>query len=228
LNRFCYNGGGVNTVSTKKQSPEPFQYHPFEDLKKIMERKGVKVSAKATPSPEKTVSDEDFFRSAMREVLEIKEFRKIPLPPKKVLPVRKKGHSATEPLQVLEDIVLGKKPMDLCVTQEYVEWINHDLKGDIIRKLREGRFSVQDCLDLHGFTLEGAETEVEEFLGESLKKRRRCVKIIHGRGLRSPKGPVLKEALIKWLSSRHRKNVAAFVTARQCDGGLGALYVLLR
>jgi DNA-nicking Smr family endonuclease len=69
---------------------------------------------------------------------------------------------------------------------------------------------------------------VEEFLRNALKTSRRCVKIIHGRGLRSPKGPVLKEALIKWLSLRHRKNVIAFVTARQCDGGLGALYVLLR
>lgn len=215
-------------MGTKKQSPEPFQYHPFEDLKQIMERKGMKVSAKEPGSQEKTVSEEEFFRSAMRGVCEIKEFRKLPPRPKKALPVRKRGHSEPEPLQVLEDLILGKHPLDLCVTQEYVEWTNHDLTGDIIRKLREGRFSVQDCLDLHGFTLEGAETEVEEFLGESLKKRRRCVKIIHGRGLRSPKGPVLKEALIKWLSSRHRKNVAAFVTARQCDGGLGALYVLLR
>jgi DNA-nicking Smr family endonuclease len=216
-------------MSTKRQSPEPFQYHPFEDLKQIMERKGVKVSAKAAPpSQEKTVSEDEFFRSAMREVCEIEEFRKLPPLPKKALPVRKRGHSEDKLLRVLEDVVHGKKPLDLCVTQEYVEWTNQALKGDIIRKLREGRFSVQDCLDLHGFTLEGAETEVEEFLGDSLKKRRRCVKIIHGRGLRSPKGPVLKEALIRWLSSRHRKNVVAFVTARQCDGGLGALYVLLR
>jgi DNA-nicking Smr family endonuclease len=225
---FWYNETGVDAVSTKKQSPEPFPHHPFEGLKEIMERKGVKVHAKAMPPSEETVSDEEFFRSAMRGVLEIEEFRKIPLPPKRALPVRKKGRPEAEPLRVLEEIILGKKPLDLCVTQEYVEWINDDLKGDIIEKLRQGRFSVQDCLDLHGFTLEGAEAEVEEFLGESLKKRRRCVKIIHGRGLRSPKGPVLKEALIKWLSYRHRKNVVAFVTARQCDGGLGALYVLLR
>jgi len=193
-----------------------------------MTRKGVRICEKAAPSPEKTVSEEECFRAAMRDVFEIEEFRKLPPPPKKALPVRKNGQTEDETPGILEDIVLGKKPLDLCVTQEYVEWVNHDVKGDIIRKLREGRLSVQDCLDLHGFTLEGAETEVDEFLRESLKKRRRCVKIIHGRGLRSPKRPVLKEALIKWLSSRHRRNVVAFVTARQCDGGLGALYVLLR
>jgi DNA-nicking Smr family endonuclease len=54
------------------------------------------------------------------------------------------------------------------------------------------------------------------------------VKIIHGRGLRSPRGPVLKEKLIKRLSGKYRKHVVAFVTARQCDGGLGALYILLK
>lgn len=215
-------------MATKKQSTGTFQYHPFEDLNKIIESKGVKVSANAMPSPEKTVSDEELFLSAMKEVLEIKEFREIPVPRKKAVSVQKKGPTESEPLAVLEEIVLGKKPLDLCVTQEYVEWTNRNHKGDIIRKLREGRFSVQDYLDLHGLTLEEAETEVEEFLKDSLKKSRRCVKIIHGRGLRSPKGPVLKEALIKWLSLRHRKNVIAFVTARQCDGGLGALYVLLR
>jgi DNA-nicking Smr family endonuclease len=65
-------------------------------------------------------------------------------------------------------------------------------------------------------------------LKDSFRKGLRCVKIIHGRGLRSPLGPVLKTAVIKWLSGRYRKSIIAYVTARQCDGGLGALYVLLR
>jgi len=54
------------------------------------------------------------------------------------------------------------------------------------------------------------------------------LKIIHGRGLRSAKGPVLKNALMKWLSEHYRKHMIAFATARQCDGGLGAVYVLLK
>ncbi|MFZ6006914.1 MAG: Smr/MutS family protein, partial [Nitrospirota bacterium] len=122
----------------------------------------------------------------------------------------------------------GKKPIALSDTQEYVEWINPDYSAEIVRKLHEGRFSVQDFLDLHGFTVEEAEAETERFLKNSLKKGFRCVKIIHGRGLRSPKGPVLKEVIAQWLSSRYRKHVMAFVTARQCDGGLGAIYVMLK
>ncbi|UCH46386.1 MAG: Smr/MutS family protein [Nitrospiraceae bacterium] len=54
------------------------------------------------------------------------------------------------------------------------------------------------------------------------------MKIIHGRGLRSPDGPVLKKAVIQWLLTRYRKYIVAFASARQCDGGLGAIYVLFR
>ncbi len=86
---------------------------------------------------------------------------------------------------------------------------------------------MRDCLDLHGMVVDDAEEAVRIFLKESLRRGYQCVKIIHGRGLRSPRGPVIKEALVRWLSGRHRKHIAAFVTARQCDGGLGALYILL-
>jgi len=214
---------------SKKQPSEVFEYHPFAGLKKIIESRRPDVpAASRQPAAEKMPSDEELFHSAMKEVLEIKEFRKLPVHRKKILPARKKCSGDREVLDALRDTVQGRRPIDLCKTQEYVEWTNKDYRGDIIRRLREGRISVQDCLDLHGLSVEEAESEVEEFLREALRKGRRCIKIIHGRGLRSPGGPVIKEALIKWLSFRHRKNLIAFVTARQCDGGLGALYVLLR
>jgi DNA-nicking Smr family endonuclease len=87
---------------------------------------------------------------------------------------------------------------------------------------------VRDYTDLHGFTLDDADKEVERFIKESLRKGHQCIKIIHGRGLRSPDGPVLKKAVIQWLLTRYRKHLAAFASARQCDGGLGALYILFR
>jgi DNA-nicking Smr family endonuclease len=93
---------------------------------------------------------------------------------------------------------------------------------EIVRKLHEGQYSVQDILDLHGVIVDEAEQELEKYIKESIRKGYRCIKIIHGRGLRSPKGPILKEAVISWLTGRYRKNVI------QCDGGLGALYILLR
>ena len=125
-------------------------------------------------------------------------------------------------------IAAGNHPINLPDTQEYVEWVNPACRDHMIRSLREGRFSTQAFLDLHGYIIGEAEEELDAFIDDSLKKRLYCVKIIHGRGLRSPKGTRIKEAVVKRLSGHFRKNVIAFATARQCDGGLGALYVLLQ
>ncbi len=218
-------------MGTKKNLSGPFVFQPFEDLKKIIETRGVKLTVgRIETRQEESSSDEELFVEAMKEVREIEDFRKIPVRHRKSAPIRiSQNNSADrEALEAVEEIVRGLRPLNLPDTQEYVEWINRDYKGDVLKRLHAGHFSVQDSLDLHGLIVDEAEAEVNDFINESLKKRHRCIKIIHGRGLRSPKGPVLKEALIRWLSGRYRKNVIAFASARQCDGGLGALYVLLR
>jgi len=54
------------------------------------------------------------------------------------------------------------------------------------------------------------------------------VLIVHGRGLSSPFEPVLKRKVVEWLThGPWRKWVAAYASARICDGGAGATYVLL-
>ncbi len=219
-------------MNVKRQTSETFIFQPFEDLKKIIESKGpiisIKLPAVKKEEPLTPVNDEELFAEAMSAVREIKEFRDMPVHRRTDIPLFRKVSTDNEALKALEEIVTGRRAMDLPATPEYVEWINQDYSWVIIKNLHEGKFSVQDYLDLHDLCFEEAEAEVGHFLRDSLIKGHRCVKIIHGRGLRSPKGPVLKDALIKWLSCRYRKNIIAFVTARQCDGGLGALYVLLR
>ncbi|MEW6739720.1 MAG: Smr/MutS family protein [Nitrospirota bacterium] len=213
-------------MGAKRDMPETVAYHPFERLKELMSVKGFVPSGRPVHKKQ-DISDEELFATAMKDVKEVKEFRDIPIRRKKpVLPRAEKQELRA--LRMLAEIANGKKPIALSDTQEYVEWINPDYSAEIVRKLHEGRFSVQDFLDLHGFTVEDAEVEVENFIKGSLKKGFRCVKIIHGRGLRSPKGPVLKDAIAQWLAGRYRKHVIAFVTARQCDGGLGAIYVMLK
>ncbi len=215
-------------MGARKQVPRAVTFQPFENLRDMIESRGVRVSPVPAVPEQQKISDEELFSDAMKEVREIAEFRKIPFRSRGAAPVRKAMSCDDEALKTVAEIVRGRGPLNLPDTQEYVEWVSPSYKADIVSKLREGRFSVQDCLDLHGLILEEAEEEVNNFLAESRKKRLRCVKIIHGRGLRSPFGPVLKEALVKQLACRHRKKIIAFVTARQCDGGLGALYVLLK
>lgn len=205
-----------------------FQYYPFKDLGKIMEKKIAEGNRVKSGQKSEDVSDNEIFQNAMKEVAEIKEFSSIQVRRKRAAPMRKKESAGNEERLALQEIVSGKRPLNLCDTQEYIEWTNRDYAGEIVMKLREGKFSVQDCLDLHGLSLAEAEKEVDNFLKNALRKKSRCIRIIHGRGLRSPRGPVIKQALIKWLTFRHRKHIIAFSTARQCDGGLGAIYILLR
>ena len=216
-------------MGTRKHVCDKVVTNSFRDLKKIIKRKRTGTSLKP-PAVNKInlLTDEELFLDTMKEVQAIEEFREIPLYQKTIpLPLKKKS-ADKQVLEALEDIVKGRRRINLSDTQEYVEWVDQDYRSELIENLHNGQYSVQDCLDLHGIIVGEAEKAVEDFIGKSIRQGHRCIKIIHGRGLCSPKGPVLKDIVIQWLSGRYRKYVAAFVTARQCDGGLGALYVLLK
>lgn len=96
----------------------------------------------------------------------------------------------------------------------------------VLRKLRRGEYRVQREIDLHGLTVAEAKLALRQFLISALEQRVRCVRIIHGKGLRSGhRGPVLKTAVSAIL--RRTGAVLAYVSARRVDGGTGAVYVLL-
>ena len=96
----------------------------------------------------------------------------------------------------------------------------------MISRMRRGEFRVDAECDLHGLNVEACKQVLRAFLAEALARNVRCVRVIHGKGLRSgPRGPVLKVAVN--LVLRKTGPVVAFCTARPVDGGTGALYVLL-
>jgi DNA-nicking Smr family endonuclease len=92
--------------------------------------------------------------------------------------------------------------------------------------LRRGRVSVDATLDLHGLTAEAARGRLREFIDDASAEGLCCVRIVHGKGLRSgPGGPVLKTLVERELHAN--QGVAAFVPARPADGGSGATVALL-
>ncbi len=98
--------------------------------------------------------------------------------------------------------------------------------SQVMRRLRRGEYRVERELDLHGLTQAEARQVLREFLADALEREVRCVRIIHGKGLRSGhRGPVLKNTVSALL--RRTGAVLAFVSARPVDGGTGAVYVLL-
>jgi DNA-nicking Smr family endonuclease len=95
-----------------------------------------------------------------------------------------------------------------------------------MRKLLRGSFSVQDELDLHGMTADEAHIALENFILDATLRGFTCVRIVHGKGLGSgERGPILKRKVASLL--RRWSQVLAYVSARQVDGGTGAVYVLL-
>jgi DNA-nicking Smr family endonuclease len=166
----------------------------------------------------------------MSDVREIEGFRLLPCTraSKRAAPARTKEDPDLAALDILRQIAEGGLPINLSDTQEYIEWTNPEYRQTVAADLHTGRFAVQAMLDLHGATGEEVNGEIDRFLGDAFRRGWRCVKIIHGRGLGSVKGPVLKDAVARRLAGHYRKQVIAFVSARQCDGGLGALYVLLK
>ncbi|MEO8545277.1 MAG: Smr/MutS family protein [Betaproteobacteria bacterium] len=98
---------------------------------------------------------------------------------------------------------------------------------DVTRKLRQGHWSIQRQLDLHGLRSDEARTQLSAFVRSAQLHGIRCVRVVHGKGLGSPgKAPVLKNKVFAWLVQKNE--VLAFVQARPAEGGGGALVVLLQ
>ncbi|MGB9600939.1 MAG: Smr/MutS family protein, partial [Myxococcota bacterium] len=116
-------------------------------------------------------------------------------------------------------------------TVEYIEGYNiKDYDPNVLKKLKRGEIAYQDFLDLHGKTKDEAKILVKNFIERSRRTGLGCVLIVHGRGMHSRDYiPVLKEALVGWLSSKATgRHILAFCSAKPKDGGTGAIYVLLR
>jgi DNA-nicking Smr family endonuclease len=200
-------------------------FTPFQGLKKELKRKGHEEDKKPT---KKEQTEEEIFLNAMADVKEIREFREIPLSNPPQFNYSKANKKTDDSVDILRKIVNGEKKIRLSDTGEYIEWVSPRIRKDIAQRLHQGDFSVQDYIDLHGMTLSEAEGAFRLFFHDALKRRLFCIKVIHGRGLRSPKGPVLKEALKTWLQGKFRKHILAYSSAKDCDGGLGATYIILK
>lgn len=96
----------------------------------------------------------------------------------------------------------------------------------VLQRLARGQYAAQDEIDLHGLDLASAEAMLRQFLREAHTAGCGCVRIVHGKGLRSADGiSPLKNLVDRML--RHRGDVLAFHSAPANAGGTGAVLVLL-
>ncbi|MEM6576833.1 MAG: Smr/MutS family protein [Pseudomonadota bacterium] len=167
--------------------------------------------------------DLDLFRQEMADVRPIKstrERRRKPPPPPS------NRHSRADERQVMDELKRGEIDWAEVESGEELNFVRDGLSPKLLKKLRRGQYSVGAELDLHQMNIEAARVSVLDFIDYCQQRGITCVKIIHGKGLRSKsRGPVLKGLTNSLL--RRRKAVLAFTSARPNDGGTGAVYVLL-
>jgi DNA-nicking Smr family endonuclease len=96
-------------------------------------------------------------------------------------------------------------------------------------RLRRGNQPIERRIDLHGLIAAEAKRRLAGELDRAQAEGLRCVLVIHGRGLHSEGGAVLREGTIDWLTAEPlASQVMAFASARPEHGSSGATYVLLR
>jgi DNA-nicking Smr family endonuclease len=176
--------------------------------------------------------DEDLFQEAMKDVVPLREDRKkIIRSPSKREELSDRFQSQDErERHYLSALVKDSSAWDISFSDEYMVGAVPGVGPKVMRRLKRGEFSVQDYIDLHGLKKKEAEEVVREFIIKSYQQGLRCVLIVHGRGLGSvDHQPAIKRELPLWFRRGLLKRIVlAFVTARPCDGGAGALYVLLK
>ncbi len=173
------------------------------------------------------LTDDELFEFAMKDVKSL-GWSKVPLYDRQPVEIQAQDEEQ-DALRALEQFV-REGNVEIEQTPEYIEGSVQPHGRLYLDDLRSGRFSVQAHLDLHGLNLQDARFYLEEFLFESVRAGYTCVRVIHGRGRHSHKHhPVLKENVQRWLCTRRMgRHVVAYTSARRCDGGGGAVYVLLR
>lgn len=108
-----------------------------------------------------------------------------------------------------------------------VAFSRYGIGPDVLRRLRKGYWQVQDELDLHGMRRDAARDQLGDFLRRAVRRKLRCVCIIHGKGLGSAGGePVLRSMVHSWLEQK--EDVIAFCATNMDGQPHGALIVLLR
>jgi len=218
----------------RDRDPEPFN-NPFsEELRQLRAKvrrardAAPPAHASAKPPPMKTqaapMGDAERFMDAVSGAIPLRR------PVRRIKPQTEVTRDVeVAKLEPVADLTADEH-FDVRFSDRFIRASARGVSRETVAKLERGEFAVRSHVDLHGMALDDARCVVDEFLAERQKRGERCVLVITGKGRNSRhQVGVLRERIPDWLArGPSARRVLAFVTARPCDGGEGALYVLLR
>ncbi|ALD03129.1 MAG: Smr/MutS family protein [Acinetobacter sp.] len=176
------------------------------------------------PAPE---DDEALFKKSMHGVkkMDTSNIAKIEKDKKKKLDSQTlaKRASAIGPMQTdnaeLSDTQAMLNPVASQATLSYrIATLQHKVFED----LKAGNLRWFEAVDLHGCTVEDARMAVLQIIQMAKDENQNVIKIVHGKGPEA----ILKTYVNGWL--RQHRDVLAFVSAPEKQGGTGAVLVLLK
>ena len=109
-----------------------------------------------------------------------------------------------------------------------------DIEKNKLKRIKNGKITIDGTMDLHGFSLKEAEARLLQFVGESFQLRKRLLLIITGKGSNSKpnvhgKTKTIKSEINNWLSDHFYNDKVQYISkALDRHGGEGAFYFFLK
>jgi len=171
---------------------------------------------------DKKKSEVELFRQAMADVKPLRPAGRIDPEPRR--PAAAARQRELDDQRVLGEL-LSHGELEEHETGEELLYLRPGYQTRLLQRLRRGHYSVADVIDLHHMDVETARQVLLDFIEHSLGHRYSCIRVVHGKGLRSRDLPRLK--LLTGRILRKHPRVIAFASCRPIDGGTGATNVLL-
>ncbi|TCB53995.1 Smr/MutS family protein [Acinetobacter terrestris] len=179
------------------------------------------------PAQQEPEDDFDLFQKSMQGVkkMDTSNIAKIEKDKKKKIDAQTlaKRAAATGPMQTdhaeLSDTQAMLNPV---ASQATLSYRIGTLQHKVFEDLKAGNLRWFEAVDLHGCTVEDARTAVLQIIQMAKDENQNVIKIVHGKGPEA----ILKTYVNGWL--RQHRDVLAFVSAPEKQGGTGAVLVLLK
>lgn len=182
-----------------------------------------------TPKEEEQIDDTTLFQSALQGVQRLDHSNVVqrakPAKPKKpdaqtiAKRIAAEGITDHDGSSALSDTQAALNPVG---SQQTLSYRITTLQNKVFEDLKLGKMRWFEAVDLHGCTIEQARAAVLEIIRLAQQDNQNVIKIVHGKG----PDAVLKTYVNGWL--RQHRDVLAFVSAPENQGGTGAVLVLLK
>lgn len=201
--------------------------------KQISQPQPIKVAAQ--PEPKKNsnllsedLDDIDLFKKALQGVKKIDNSNIAKIDSSSI---RKKPDAKTLAKRAAAEGAFEVNNAELSDTQAILNPVSSQatlsyriatLQHKVFEELKAGNLRWYEAVDLHGCTVEEARTAVLQIIQIAKDENQNVIKIVHGKGPEA----ILKTYVNGWL--RQHRDVLAFVSAPEKQGGTGGVLVLLK